>query len=89
MLFKNAPDLMEEFRAFLPDLGDSQATLGFPGILPHAIASTSNWHQNAESPSLSAEKPKAASRRRKRIAEKEPAVLQKTAGGRVCTDSLS
>ncbi|CAL1694084.1 unnamed protein product [Somion occarium] len=82
MLFKNAPDLMEEFRAFLPDLGDSQATLGFPGILPHAIASTSNWHQNAESPSLSAEKPKAASRRRKRIAEKEPAVLQKTAGGR-------
>lgn len=81
LLFKNAPDLMNEFRDFLPEItGSSQSQHGLMSIMPHP--SGSSWNQNADSPSMDTDKPK-TNRRRKRVAEKEPAVAQK-AGGRVC-----
>lgn len=77
LLFKNAPDLMNEFRDFLPEVvGPSQH--GLMSIMPHP--SGSSWNPNADSPSMDTDKPKGKGRR-KRMPEKEP-VVQK-AGGRV------
>ncbi|KAH9937360.1 uncharacterized protein B0H18DRAFT_970211 [Fomitopsis serialis] len=79
MLFKDAPDLMQEFRDFLPEaFGPSAQQVGLVGILPQPPNPSSPWGQADGPPSTSADKStKAPSRRRKRVAEKEPA------GGRV------
>lgn len=71
---------MNEFRDFLPEVtGPSQSQHGLMSIMPHP--SGSSWNQNADSPSMDTDKPK-PNRRRKRVADKEPAATQK-AGGRV------
>ena len=82
MLFKEAPDLMQEFRDFLPEaFGPSAQQVGLVGILPQP---PSPWGQADGPPSTSNEKgTKAPSRRRKRVGDKEPAATQKAAGGRV------
>lgn len=86
MLFKNAPDLMEEFRDFLPEaMGHGSLHAGLIGIMPHPTAGpppSSTWDQGTETPPANAEKPKAP-RRRKRGPEKETPVVQKVATGRV------
>ncbi|KAF7793452.1 hypothetical protein EIP86_004564 [Pleurotus ostreatoroseus] len=83
-LFKDAPDLMEEFRVFMPEMmggypiGSAQ---GLQGIMPLPTEpAQANW-ERPESPPPVAEKPKAPSRRRKRAADKEPAA-PKASGGR-------
>ncbi|OSX66922.1 hypothetical protein POSPLADRAFT_1077635, partial [Postia placenta MAD-698-R-SB12] len=82
-LFKDAPDLVNEFRDFLPEaIGPSSQHLGLVGILPHPAGGAGAWAQ-AEPPAPSAEKvTKAPTRRRKRPAEKEAAGAPKAAGGR-------
>ncbi|KZT74953.1 hypothetical protein DAEQUDRAFT_720143 [Daedalea quercina L-15889] len=84
MLFKDAPDLMQEFRDFLPEaFGPSAQQAGLIGILPQLPNPSSPWGQADGPPSTSADKvAKAPTRRRKRVAEKEPAGIQKAAGGR-------
>lgn len=85
MLFKNAPDLMEEFRDFLPDaMGHRALHAGLIGIMPHPSAGPpppGNWDQGTETPPTNVEKPK-ASRRRKRQ-DKDIPVVQKVTTGRV------
>ncbi|KAH9835880.1 uncharacterized protein C8Q71DRAFT_797373 [Rhodofomes roseus] len=85
MLFKDAPDLMQEFRDFLPEaFGPSAQAAGLVGILPQPPNPSSPWGQADGPPSTSADKgTKAPSRRRKRVAEKDPPGAQKAAGGRV------
>ncbi|KAJ3524043.1 hypothetical protein NM688_g8631 [Phlebia brevispora] len=84
-LFKDAPDLMEEFKDFLPEAVPSvQPTPGLPGIMPHpqaAEAPQPGW-EHPESPAPVPDKvTKAPSRRRKRAADKELAA-PKAGGGR-------
>ena len=85
MLFKDAPDLMQEFRDFLPEaFGPSAQQVGLVGILPQPTNPPSPWGQADGPPSTSNEKStKAPSRRRKRVGDKEPTGAQKAAGGRV------
>ena len=74
-LFKDAPELMEEFKAFLPEvLGPhSQSGPGLIGIMPHpsAVATPPVAWDHGESAPAPVEKAKAPSRRRKRVSEKE------------------
>ncbi|KAI0078868.1 hypothetical protein K474DRAFT_1770646, partial [Panus rudis PR-1116 ss-1] len=84
VLFKDAPDLMQEFKAFLPEaIGPSAQQGGLIGIMPHPTAgpSTATWDQ-AESASNAGDKTKAPTRRRKRGVEKEPPAPVKNVGGR-------
>lgn len=93
MLFKNAPDLMEEFKDFLPEaMGPGAQHGGLIGIMPHPAgpggASATGWDL-AAAPSANAEGDKTAkapaSRRRKRVTDKEPPPppQQKAGTGRV------
>ncbi|OCH87472.1 hypothetical protein OBBRIDRAFT_814100 [Obba rivulosa] len=84
MLFKDAPDLMAEFRDFLPEaMAPSAQQSGLVSILPQNAGATSSWAAGEASAS-GADKSKATSRRRKRAPEKEPAApAQKTSSGRV------
>lgn len=79
MLFKDAPDLLDEFKDFLPEIMGSGAfppTAGLIGILPQPNAP---WNQQETPPEKTAAK--GGSRRKKRGAEKEP--VQKAAPTRV------
>ncbi|KAI0688140.1 hypothetical protein BC835DRAFT_1285352 [Cytidiella melzeri] len=73
-LFKNAPELLEEFQRFLPEaMGLPSQPGGLIGIMPHPSAAggaSSGWDHAPDAPAV--EKAKAPSRRRKRVAEKEP-----------------
>ena len=85
-LFKEAPDLMEEFKAFLPDaFGHMQSVPGLLGIMPQPSgidASGPNWDR-PESPAPVVDKvAKAPNRRRKRV-DKEPAAPKAAGGSRV------
>lgn len=91
MLFKNAPDLMEEFKDFLPEaMGPGAQHTGLIGIMPHPAGpgGAQGW-DSAAGPAATAEGDKAmkapASRRRKRAADKEPPPppQQKAGTGRV------
>ncbi len=74
-LFKDAPELMEEFKDFLPEmLGPSAQREGLVGIMPHPSQS-SGWDHPEPAP---VEKAK-PSRRRKRAADKEPVSSQSQA----------
>jgi paired amphipathic helix protein Sin3a len=73
MLFKDAPDLLEEFKDFLPEILNPSST----------TQSTTPWIQPDPLPDKSA---KAGSRRKKRVAEKDPP--QKAAPTRVCALSF-
>ncbi|KZT08526.1 uncharacterized protein LAESUDRAFT_648466 [Laetiporus sulphureus 93-53] len=85
MLFKNAPDLMEEFRDFLPEaLAPATQSVGLVGILPHPTGGPGAWSQGEASTSTG-EKGRTPTRRRKRAPEKEVPGAQKTVGGRVRT----
>jgi paired amphipathic helix protein Sin3a len=86
-LFRNAPDLMEEFKDFLPEaLGHTvQPQGGLIGIMPHPAGPTppSAWDA-PDAPLTGIEKAtKAPSRRRKRATDKEPAQQPKASGSRV------
>ena len=85
-LFKNDPDLMEEFGNFLPEaMGPGPAQHGLVGIMPHPVAvapPSANWDQGTETPPAGTEKPKPP-RRRKRGPEKEAPVAAKVTTGRV------
>lgn len=98
-LFKDAPELMDEFKAFLPEaLGpSSQFGAGMVGIMPHPGAASTPpvaW-DHPEITSAPVEKAKAPSRRRKRVSDKEqlaPSTQTQTkaSGSRVCViDDLS
>ncbi|KAH9950932.1 hypothetical protein B0H21DRAFT_720471 [Amylocystis lapponica] len=81
MLFKDAPDLMDEFRDFLPNVGGSSSHNAgeIRGILPNPATSSGAWAQtDAPAPEKAT---KAPSRRRKRPAGKDAADSSK-AGGR-------
>ncbi|EKM61386.1 uncharacterized protein PHACADRAFT_134990 [Phanerochaete carnosa HHB-10118-sp] len=82
-LFRDAPDLMEEFKDFLPEaLGHSiQPQSGLVGIMPHPAAPTSppTWDL-PDAPLTGMEKAtKAPNRRRKRAVDKD--TTQSKAGG--------
>lgn len=84
-LFRDAPDLMEEFKDFLPEaLGHSiQPQSGLVGIMPHPAAppQPSTWDV-PDAPLTGMEKTtKAPNRRRKRAADKDAAPTQPKAGG--------
>lgn len=88
-LFKDAPELMEEFKAFLPEvLGPSSSGAGLIGIMPHPSAAATQpagW-DHGETVTAPAEKVKAPSRRRKRVSDKDsllPQAPAKASGGRV------
>lgn len=93
-LFRDAPDLMEEFKDFLPDaLGHTiqVPAAGLVGIMPHPAAqgSTSTWDVPDASTS-GIEKPvKPPARRRKRAADKDANALPKAATGRVSVSAPS
>ncbi|KAI0784958.1 hypothetical protein C8Q75DRAFT_776889 [Abortiporus biennis] len=91
MLFKNAPDLMEEFKDFLPSATNPSAQhAGLIGIMPHpaaAISSPNVWDQAPETPlalTAGSEKgTKAPARRRKRATDKDAATGPKAGPSRV------
>ncbi|KAH8099312.1 hypothetical protein BXZ70DRAFT_943231 [Cristinia sonorae] len=75
MLFKNAPDLMEEFKDFLPEaMGPGAQHTGLIGIMPHPTGP--GWDPaGGPSPMVDGGEKAAKvppSRRRKRAADKEP-----------------
>ena len=81
-LFQDAPDLLEEFRDFLPEALNTQIPpAGLVGIIPQQQNGSWNPPPDNQQP----EKPaKAVSRRKKRAAEKE--VPTKAASSRVRRD---
>ncbi|PCH34038.1 hypothetical protein WOLCODRAFT_94711 [Wolfiporia cocos MD-104 SS10] len=84
MLFKEAPDLMNEFRDFLPDLaGPSTQPVGLVDILPHPQGGPSAWPQAEAPPPPPDKAAKPPARRRKRAPEKDATGQQKNATGRV------
>lgn len=99
LLFKDAPDLLSEFKDFLPEaLGPGAAPSGVVGILPQppgGLGGTgSSWGQLEGSTSgamdrtdKSAKKAIPPSKRRKRPAEKDttPVPSTKIASSRVCS----
>ena len=86
-LFKDAPDLMDEFKDFLPEaLGQSiPQQSGLVGIMPHPTGhpSAGGWDVQDTSFPGPDKAVKAPNRRRKRAADKEPAQQQKAATSRV------
>ncbi|EMD41871.1 hypothetical protein CERSUDRAFT_42152 [Gelatoporia subvermispora B] len=84
MLFKDAPDLMAEFKDFLPEaMPPAAQQAGLASILPQNAGTTSAWTAVEGTPTT-VEKAKPSSRRRKRGPEKEPAAsAQKASSGRV------
>lgn len=84
MLFKDAPDLMNEFKDFLPDAMNPPSThTGLVGILPNPAGgsgTSASWAQG-EGPSTGGEKSKSGSRRRKRPNEKDPPPVPPAAAG--------
>ncbi|EIW64077.1 uncharacterized protein TRAVEDRAFT_32917 [Trametes versicolor FP-101664 SS1] len=84
MLFKDAPDLMDEFKDFLPEATGPAAHLqGVVGILPQPTAGPRipGSFTTHEAPQPTEKSTKTQSRRRKRP-EKEPAAPPKGPGGR-------
>ncbi|KAH9858239.1 hypothetical protein C2E23DRAFT_718829 [Lenzites betulinus] len=83
ILFKDAPDLMDEFKDFLPEAaGPSTHSQPFIGILPQPTAGPGMSGSGGQpEPSAPEKGAKTQSKRRKR-AEKEPAAPQKASGGR-------
>ncbi|KAI0778618.1 hypothetical protein BD413DRAFT_510540 [Trametes elegans] len=83
VLFKDAPDLMDEFKDFLPEAaGPSTHPAGLVGILPQPTTGPGmpgSFGQPEPSP---AEKPTKPQNRRRKRADKEPAAPQKGASGR-------
>lgn len=89
MLFKDAPDLMAEFSAFLPPESGPLGQVG-PAILPQPSGPSAAWNQNdlqMSSPAaVPAKKPTQASKRKKKVIEKDPTPVPtgKVAPSRVC-----
>ncbi|GJE87693.1 hypothetical protein PsYK624_037760 [Phanerochaete sordida] len=80
-LFRDAPDLIEEFKDFLPEaLGHSvQPQSGLIGIMPHPAAPTPPSTWDVPDAPIQEKTSKAPSRRRKRAADKD--ATQAKAGG--------
>ena len=82
MLFKDAPDLLSEFKDFLPDAVPANIGPGVP-ILP--LPAGGPWESSP--PNVSAKKSTQASKRnKKRVPEKDPTPVlpAKPAPSRVC-----
>ncbi|KAL6304795.1 hypothetical protein BKA93DRAFT_817270 [Sparassis latifolia] len=78
MLFKDAPDLMNEFKDFLPEaMAPSVQPTGLVGIMPHPVSSSGPWTQGEPSTAPPEKVSKAPNRRRKRAADKETPATQK------------
>ncbi|KAI0324037.1 hypothetical protein GY45DRAFT_1314444 [Cubamyces sp. BRFM 1775] len=83
MLFKDAPDLMDEFKDFLPEAAAPPThPAGLVGILPQPTAGPGMPGSFGQPDSTQAEKTTKQPTRRRKRAEKEPAAPQKTASGR-------
>lgn len=82
-LFRDAPDLMEEFKDFLPEaLGHTvQPASGLIGIMPHPPPPGPPSWDVPDAPPTVVEKAKAPSRRRKRAADKDATAPAPKAGG--------
>ena len=83
MLFKGAPDLMDEFKDFLPDAIPPAQPTGMIGILPQPVTGPGVPGSLPPTESSSADKGAKASNRRRKRPEKEPVAPQKQVGGRV------
>ena len=93
MLFKDAPDLLSEFKNFLPDAsGSGNGGPGVVGILPQPTggpgASAPSWGQPDISSDKAVKKFSSSSKRRRRPPEKEsmPVPSSRTAPSRVRID---
>ncbi|KAI0673570.1 hypothetical protein C8Q78DRAFT_1067868 [Trametes maxima] len=85
MLFKDAPDLMDEFKDFLPEAaGPSSQPVGLVGILPQPTTGPGMPGTFSQPEPAPAEKSTKPTNRRRKRAEKEPVAPQKAAGGRAC-----
>ncbi|KAI0639840.1 hypothetical protein C8Q77DRAFT_1083126 [Trametes polyzona] len=83
MLFKDAPDLMDEFKDFLPEAAaPSLHPQGVVGILPQPTAGPGMPGTFAQPEPPVAEKSAKPQNRRRKRPEKEPAAPQKAASGR-------
>ncbi|KAI0931347.1 hypothetical protein AcW2_000258 [Taiwanofungus camphoratus] len=84
MLFKDAPDLMDEFKDFLPaSMAPAGEHAGWVEIQPHPIGGPIPFVPDEAQAPAPEKATKAPNRRRKRAPEKEAAGTQKTTGGRV------
>jgi paired amphipathic helix protein Sin3a len=94
MLFKNAPDLLGEFKGFLPDAGGLSVPVGGAiGIPPLPVGASGSvgptWSQQ-DIPSTGPDRSKkstTASKRKRRVVEKEttPVPAPRTTSSRVRT----
>ncbi|KAI0375440.1 hypothetical protein BV20DRAFT_960592 [Pilatotrama ljubarskyi] len=83
MLFKDAPDLMAEFKDFLPEASAPPThPAGLVGILPQPTAGPGVPGTFGQPELAQADKSAKQPNRRRKRPEKEPAATQKTAGGR-------
>lgn len=76
-LFKDAPDLLAEFKVFLGEVSGPQSG---PVILPQPSGGASPWippDNTASSPAVAAKKPQ-SSKRKKRVMDKEPTPVPQT-----------
>ena len=83
MLFKDAPDLLSEFKDFLPDAVPANIGPGGVPIMPHSTAGL--WESSP--PNASGKKfTQASKRNRKRVPEKDPTPVlpAKAIPSRVC-----
>ncbi|TFK94930.1 hypothetical protein K466DRAFT_475201 [Polyporus arcularius HHB13444] len=82
MLFKDAPDLMDEFKDFLPEAVPPMHQLGLVGILPQPATGPGVPGSFAPPEPPAAEKSTKPQNKRRKRPEKEPAAPPKAAGGR-------
>ncbi len=83
MLFKDAPDLMDEFKDFLPEAVPPMHQLGLVGILPQPATGPGVPGSFAPPEPPAVEKSTKPQNKRRKRPEKEPAAPPKAAGGRV------
>ncbi|KAI0718857.1 hypothetical protein C8T65DRAFT_637162 [Cerioporus squamosus] len=82
MLFKDAPDLMDEFKDFLPEAVPPMHPAGLVGILPQPTTGPGMPGSFAPPEPPAAEKSTKPQNKRRKRPEKEPAAPPKAAGGR-------
>lgn len=91
-LFKDAPDLLAEFKDFLPEITGQPAPSGVVGILPQpaggpGVAGPSTWGADSDRDKAS-KKPIAPLKRRRKPVEKDTTPAPpppKPAANKVCT----
>ena len=84
MLFKDAPDLMDEFKDFLPEVVPPSHHAGLVGILPQPTTGPGMPGSFPLPEPSSTEKGTKQQPKRRKRPDKEPVVPPKAGGGRVC-----